>query len=179
MVQGNAPSLGGQALPPSQLSTRQIPGSLNHPQGNHLGSPLPPGGNRVQQRPRPLNHKGQRVTPGPQNRLTNRFPPVAPGRPDPRTPNLRQGRETLNYVNLLSPSLLQGTPPGGQLIGDSGQNGYYIHSRAKRADESHEEYRNKTLNMVIKTGSQVWSLSSFEVSCRLLLTDFNQVLSVF
>ena len=91
---------------------------------------------------------------------------------------MRQGRESLNYVNLLSPSLLQGMPPGGQLIGDSGQNGYYIHSRAKRADESHEEYRNKTLNMVIKTGSQVWSLSSSEVCCRLLTNDLNQVLSV-
>ena len=47
------------------------------------------------------------------------------------------------------------------------ENGYYIHSRAKREGESDEEHRNKSLNLVIKTASTLQVLSPDDVAFRL------------
>ena len=62
------------------------------------------------------------------------------GLSDPR--HTRQGRE--GFINLLQFNNLQQVPDSGQqLYGAQSEqdNGYYIHSRAKRSDESDEEYR--------------------------------------
>jgi len=155
VVQGNAgfgQGVGGQALPPNQLrqATAATPQQQQQQHQRTLGPAV---------RPRPLNHQ----------RLTNRFPPPnLPGLPDPR--HTRQGRE--GFINLLQFNNLQQVSNSGQHqpygVQSEQDNGYYIHSRAKRSDESEEEYRNRTLNMVVKTGGSLQVLSPDDVAFRLV-----------